>query len=100
MYSPVEPFFFHPSWKESALFAMGKFAWALLCAAGSLYRAGTSESKMFPALATSIILENVRNKQNEPNVIKMETAYNLVTHLEAQSFGFFKKKMFAPNPFK
>lgn len=88
MYSPVEPFFFHPSWKESALFAMGKFAWALLCAAGSLYRAGTSESKMFPALATSIILENVRNKQNEPNVIKMETAYNLVTHLEAQSFGF------------
>lgn len=43
---------------------------------------------MFSILVTSIILENVRNKQNEPNVIKMETTYNLVTHLEAQSFSF------------
>lgn len=42
----------------------------------------------------STILENVCNKQNEPNVIKMETAYNLVTHLEAQSFGFKKKCLF------
>lgn len=58
----------------------------------------SSEAKCFQILTVSIILENVCNKQNEPNVIKMETAYNLVTHLEAQSFGF--KKMFAPNPFK
>jgi len=43
---------------------------------------------MFSILTTSIILENVRKEQNEPNVIKMETAYNLVTHLEAQSFSF------------
>lgn len=43
---------------------------------------------MLSILTVSIILENVCNKQNEPNVIKMETAYNLVTHLEAQSFSF------------
>lgn len=46
---------------------------------------------MFSILTASIILKNVRNKQNEPNVIKMETAYNLVTHLKAQSFSFKKK---------